>query len=187
MRTRSTPAALVAAVLLTAVALGGCAAVATASGPTAVGAGRLGPRGVADVVALLHHDQQGIVLAHQAAAQSPSAATRNHADGLADRFQRQAAALTGVLDASRVPMRQRLVDTTRLAVTDATAVGCDLMPDDAVSQLAATPPAAFDARFSTLMRRHLVGGIRMAASVVANDALDGPSRTTIQRAQEHLS
>jgi hypothetical protein len=155
--------------------------------PAASESDRLGPRAIADVVALRHHDQQGVVLAHQAAAQSPDPATRARAVALASQFRRQELALTRVLDQARVPPRRRLVDTTALEVADADAVGCDLMPDDAVSRLAATPPEAFDARFSTLMRRHLVGGARMATSVLANDRLGRAHRAHLRAAQTRLS
>ena len=157
-------------------------ALPAASGPDGLGAGE-----VADIVALIHHDQQGIVLAHQAEAQSPTASTRDRADALAHSFQQQAATLTRALDVSRVPPRQRLIDTTRLAVADAGAVGCDLMPGDAVSRLAATAPAGFDARFSDLMGRHLVGGVAMAASVLSSEGLRGSERAGIRAEQERLS
>ena len=155
--------------------------------PAASGSDRLGSRAIADIVALRHHDQQGVVLAHQAEAQSPDPTTRARADALASQFRRQALALTRVLDAARVPTRQRLVDTTALEVADADAVGCDLMPDDGASRLAAATPEAFDARFSTLMRRHLVGGARMAVPVLADDRLDAAHRADIRAAQARLS
>jgi uncharacterized protein (DUF305 family) len=155
--------------------------------PASSEADRLGGWEIAAIVALIHHDQQGIVLANQAAAQSPTPSTRSRAGALADSFRRQAVALTGILDASRVPIRRRLVDTTRLEVDDAGAVGCDLMPDDAVSKLAAAAPAEFDARFATLMRRHLVGGSGMARSMLESGILGEDARAAIHTTQDRLS
>jgi len=147
---------------------------------------RLAPHEVADVVALLHHDQQGITLAHQAAAQSPAASTRRRSSALAGRFQVQARALTAALDAHHVPTRERLVDTARVDVVDESAVGCDLMPSDAVSRLAATPPDEFDAQFSSLMGRHLAGGRAMAAAVLEHAALGAELDGVVRGSQEGL-
>ena len=155
--------------------------------PASSGPDGLTPHEVVDVVALIHHDQQGLVLAHQAEAQSPTAATRTRAVTLADNFERQARALTAVLDAHRVPVRRRLVDTTRLGIADPTAVGCDLMPKDSVSDLAASAPATFDATFTTLMGRHLVGGIRMAGAVRGAADLTPTQREAVERPQRELS
>ena len=155
--------------------------------PASSGSDRFTARDVAGVVALLHHDQQGIVLAHQAEAQSPLASTRDRAASLAGDFQWQARALTGVLNAHRVPTDQRLVDTTRLDIVDAGAVGCDLMPKDAVSNLAATAPIDFDATFTTLMGRHLVGGLHMAATVLDGPRLDASQRAAVRASQRALA
>jgi hypothetical protein len=153
--------------------------------PAGSGSDRLGSREVGDVVALLHHDQQGIVLAHQAEAQSPAASTRRRAASLADDFREQARVVAAVLDAHAVPIHDRVVDTTRLDVADTPTVGCDLMPDDAVSRLAATAPEDFDARFSKLMDRHLVGGVAMAAAVVDAD-LGARYAAALRASQEGL-
>jgi Domain of unknown function (DUF305) len=155
--------------------------------PASSGSDGLSPGVVADVVALIHHDQQGIVLAHQAEAQSPDDPTRIRATGLADGFALQARALTTVLDAHRVPIRSRLVDTTHLDVGDPNAMGCDLMPNDAVSNLAASAPVDFDARFTLLMGRHLVGGIRMAAAVHDSGGLTPGQLAAVQRPQRTLA
>ncbi len=151
--------------------------------PAASGSDGLATGEVAAAVALLHHDQQGIVLAHQAEAQNPLPSTRARAVVLADGFTRQAAALTAVLDAHRVPVGARLVDTTRPHVDDGGAVGCDLMPKDAVSDLAGAPPVEFDAKFTTLMGRHLVGGIPMVASVLGGTGLSPSQRHAVRAPQ----
>jgi hypothetical protein len=155
--------------------------------PASSGSDRYRPSAVAHVVALLHHDQQGIVLAHQAQAQSPSTPTRARAAALAASFRRQARALAAVLDAHDVPMRQRLVDTTRLEVADENAVGCDLMPDDALSRLAAAAPVDFDERFAELMDQHLVGGTRMSDSVLDGSGLSADQRAAVRRPQQALA
>ncbi len=155
--------------------------------PAASGSDGLAPREIADVVALIHHDQQGIVLAHQAEAQSPTATTREYAAALAAHFDDQTRVLNKVLDVHRVPVRRRLVDTTRLHIAAPDAVACDLMPKDSVSGLAATAPGAFDATFTTLMGRHLVGGIRMAAAVDGATDLTPRQRTAVQRLQQELT
>jgi uncharacterized protein (DUF305 family) len=179
--TRSVPIAVAVVALVTVGVVAGRAVPAN-SEPD-----RLGRREIAAIVALVHHDQQGVVLAHQAEAQSPSAATRARAGSLARTFRRQSAALTGALDRSRVPTRQRLVDTTRLEIADSGAVGCDLMPDDAVSRLAAATPGEFDATFETLMGRHLVGGVGMARPVLGSDALGRGARGVLRTTQARLS
>ncbi len=155
--------------------------------PAASSSDRLDPAVISEIVALRHHDQQGVVLAHQAEAQSPGASTRDRADVLAMQFRRQAQVLTRVLDAARVPARQRLVDTTALEVADDSAVGCDLMPDDLVSRLAAAAPADFDATFSRFMERHLVGGAGMAEPVLRSDRLGAAHRADIRATQARLS
>ncbi|MGZ8751583.1 MAG: DUF305 domain-containing protein [Acidimicrobiia bacterium] len=173
--------AVVLAVVAVTAGLAAWRAVPASSGPD-----RLGTREITDIVDLLHHDQQGIVLAHQAEAQSSLTSTRHRAESLADGFQRQARALTAVLDAHEVPIGERLVDTTRLDIADENTVGCDLMPGDAVSNLAATTPAEFDARFSTLMERHLVGGVRMAATVLDRAELSAKHEAAVRGSQEPL-
>ena len=151
--------------------------------PAASGSDDLATGEVAAVVALLHHDEQGIVLAHQAEAQSPLPSTQARATVLADGFGRQAAALTAVLDAHRVPVGARLVDTTRGHVDGGGATGCDLMPKDAVSDLAAAPPVEFDAKFTTLLGRHLVGGIPMVASVLGGSGLSASQQRAVRAPQ----
>ena len=175
---------LLAALVVTAATVG---IVAVSVLPASSGPDGFPSRATVDIVALIHHDQQGIVLAHQAAAQSPTAATRTHAESLAERFAAQADALTAVLDAHRVPIGHRLVDTTRLDVGNPDAVGCDLMPKDAVSDLAASAPATFDSTFTTLMGRHLVGGIRMAAAVHDTGILTASQLRAVERPQRDLS
>lgn len=172
------------------------AALAVVTATVGIAAGRVLPPSsgahgfeahqVADVVALLHHDQQGIVLAHQAEAQSPLDSTRARAGVLAAGFEHQARALTAVLDAHRVPTRSRLVDTTHLDGGDPNAVGCDLMPKDAVSDLAAAAVVDFDAKFATLMGRHLVGGVGMADTVLDRGRLTAGQRAAVQAPQRTL-
>ena len=181
------PAMTLRRILAALATLAAAAAVLVLVLPASSGSGGLAPGAIADVVALIHHDQQGIVLAHQAEAQSPDGPTRIRATALADDFDRQARALSAVLDAHRVPIRNRLVDTTHLDVGDQKAMGCDLVPKDAVSNLAATAPVDFDARFTLLMGRHLVGGIRMAAAVDNGDGLTSGQRVAIQRPQRTLA
>jgi hypothetical protein len=142
-----------------------------------------------EIVRLLHHDQQGIVLAHQAEAQSTSQATRTRAAMLAADHRRQADTLTRLLDRRRVPDRRRLLaPSAARADRDAAvpAMACDLMPDDAVSRLAAAPAAAFEAEFTSLMERHLVGGALMARRALALGELSPADRAAVRASQARL-
>jgi hypothetical protein len=141
---------------------------------------------VAIAVAVIHHDQQGVVLADQAAAQSTDAGLRDRARRRADAYRRHHAAVAAVLDRAGVPPGDRLSGGDRVARSRRAELGCDLMPGDAVSRLAALAPDAFDARYRRLMRRHRAAGRALEHRLVGSELLTGADRATLATLERGL-
>lgn len=181
---RARPAILLAALSLT---IGGIA-VFTVKAATASSSAGLSRPTVVDLVHLLRHDQQGVSIADQAAAQAPDPGERALAATLAREHQTQADRLSALLGAHHVPATERysVPVASSLPPQSNTTSPCDLASDDDLSRLANTPTATFDAAFAALVGRHVAGGAVLLDTLAAQD-LPGSARVALAGDQARLA
>ena len=123
------------------------------------------------LVRLLVHDQQGVALADQAAAQSSTPSIQALATQLAAFHQAESELVAARLDAAGIPPAERYVPGTARPA-GRSIYHCEVATTDQVSQLAAASGDDFDGQFVRLMSRHLAGGRDLVLA-----ALDGADRT----------
>lgn len=132
------------------------------------------------VAQLEHHDERGVAIANQAAAQSPNPELRDAAEVLAGRQRQRAEILDALLDGWDIPAEDRReLDRADVpsAAESAALASCSLIKDpDAVSKLANTPSGEFDAEYGRLASDQLASGSLLVDEIAASGALSGEER-----------
>jgi hypothetical protein len=137
------------------------------------------------VAQLEHHDERGVVIANQAAAQSPSPELREAAAELAERQRQRAEWLDALLDDWAVPAAERReLDPADVptAAESAALASCTLIKDpDAVSKLANTPAVQFDAEYDRLASDQLSSAVRLVDEIAASGALSSDEQAQLEQ------
>jgi hypothetical protein len=135
------------------------------------------------VAQLEHHDERGVAIANQAAAQSANPELRDAAAKLAERQRERAQWLDGLLDEWAVPAEDRRELDRADVPTEAESAAlasCTLIKDpDAVSKLANTPSGQFDDEYARLAFDQLASATRLVDEIAASGALSGAEQAQL--------